>query len=742
MDYRQKINLLHDAKVEMNQKKLDANGVILRTIDDKGEIHTRYHGTDLSGGKPTYFYDIDDHGFIHWEEPVPFTPWYPTHANKAVGPVEIGRNFRNWLEAHPVIIHPASALACGWIGYIPFNIGWPDEEYPSELAPLWKKYNIVYSGVGGMNHLGPDVQIGLQLGWGGLLRKIRHYRMVNAPSCQEFYQGEEDVVLGIQSFISRHAEYARELAEKETDSELKQNYLEIAKMNEWLVDNPPRTFREAVQFINHFQTVDCMYNTGGAMGQLDRWLQPYFRKDKEAGILTDEQAIWYMASLFYNEAHYSQIGGEAPDGSDLTCDMSYIILEAMHALKIPCNVALRVHENMDRKLLRRAVEILFEDGTGVDYSCAKGLNEGYIRNGFPLEIARMRAKVGCNWTALPGVEYCLQDVSRLCMVKPFTIALDEMMELPEEEYSLDKLWELYGKHLAVTVQAMKDGHDAHARKHGKYCPEIILNLFCHGTIERGLDCCDGGVDIYNYTQDGVGMPTVADSFAAIEQRVVNEKRLTWKELKHVLDTNYEGAEDVRLMLKNINRYGSGGSLGDKWAMRIRDLYVDLVKGSPLPNTKYNVIPGMFSHGIVEALGRGVPATPNGRKNGEAIAHNVDPDPGFIRNGQAAPTAKAVAVAMCQPGWGNSAPLQIELDTALAHNAGGVEAVENLIMTHNEMGGTLININILSKDKLLDAHEDPSRHPDLVVRVTGYSAFFCSLSPEYRQQVVDRILAES
>ena len=217
--------------------------------------------------------------------------------------------------------------------------------------------------------------------------------------------------------------------------------------------------------------------------------------------------------------------------------------------------------------------------------------------------------------------------------------------------------------------------------------------------ERGLDCCDGGVDLYNFTQDGVGMPTVADSFAAIEQRVVNEKRLTWKELKQVLDTNYEGAEDIRLMLKNINRYGSGGSLGDKWAMRIRDLYVDLVKGSTLPNTGYNVIPGMFSHGIVEALGRRVPATPNGRKNGEGIAHNIDPDPCFIRNGQAAPTAKAVAVANCQPGWGNSAPLQIELDTTLAKNAGGIGAVENRILTHNEMGGTLININILSKRKI-------------------------------------------
>jgi len=169
----------------------------------------------------------------------------------------------------------------------------------------------------------------------------------------------------------------------------------------------------------------------------------------------------------------------------------------------------------------------------------------------------MRAKVGCNWSALPGIEYCLQDVSRLCMLKPFTVAFDEMMELPDEQHSLETLWELYSKHLGIAVQVMKDGHDVHARKHGKYCPEMVLNLFCHGHIERGVDCCDGGVDIYNFTQDAVAMPSVADSFAAIEQRVVKEKRLTWRELKHVLDTNYEGAEDIRLMLKNIERYGSG-----------------------------------------------------------------------------------------------------------------------------------------------------------------------------------------
>ena len=72
--------------------------------------------------------------------------------------------------------------------------------------------------------------------------------------------------------------------------------------------------------------------------------------------------------------------------------------------------------------------------------------------------------------------------------------------------------------------------------------------------------------------------------------------------------------------------------------------------------------------------------------------------------------------------------------------GGIDALIALIHTHNHMGGTLINLNCLSKETLMEAHADPSTHPDLVVRVTGYSAFFASLSKDYRQQVVDRFLS--
>jgi formate C-acetyltransferase len=248
------------------------------------------------------------------------------------------------------------------------------------------------------------------------------------------------------------------------------------------------------------------------------------------------------------------------------------------------------------------------------------------------------------------------------------------------------------------------------------------------------------VDIYRLTCDGVGLATVADSFAAIEQRVVVEKRLSWAELAGHLERNFEGAEAVRLMLRAIPRFGSGGSRADAWAKRVADLYSDLVRGTPTARG-YTVLPGLFSHGIVAMLGKNLGATPNGRHAGDPISHSANPDPGFTAEGGSAPTAKSNAVALVQPRWGNTTPLQLDLDAHLSQELGGVEAVEALIKGHHELGGTLININVISKEQILEAHADPSRYPDLVVRVTGYSAYFRSLSPEYRQQVVDRLLAE-
>ncbi len=709
--YRELVDRLSQQKVKHNQEKLATQG----------------------------FHDIDDHGYIPWGEPVPFER-ISNHPNGGSYGIRcIGENFYRWLDAHPVYINPDSSLAGAWIGTIPGMGGWAPEDRPAHLYPLHEKYQIFSSGIGAANHLGPDMRIGLELGWGGVLHKLRQFRRFNRPTNTDFYDGEEFLVLGIQNWIRKHAERAQKMAAQSQDSFHKDNLLSVAEMNHWLVGNSPRTLREACQFLAWFQSVDRMWGLGGALGQLDELLRPYYEADLKADVHDDEAAIWHIASLFVNDTHYSQIGGPAPDGHDLTSPVSFLILEAVHRLKIPMNLAVRVHDKLDPNLFRNALENHLMDGTGVCFSLSGGLDSGYSRNGFPIGLARMRAKVGCNWTALPGIEYSLQDVTRQSLIAPLQIALDELITVTKQPNDIDTLWERYYHHLMISVDTMKEGFDWHMKHHARNYAEIVLNLFCHGTIERGLDVAEGGVDIVNIAVDGIGLAVVADSFAAIEQRVVKEKRLSWQQLKELLHTNYVGAERERLMLRNIPRYGSGGTRADEWAQRIAQAYTFLVKRSPTPNG-YNVIPGMFSHGDIALLGKKISATPNGRLAGMPISHSTNPDPGFSRVGVSSPTAKANAVASTQPGWGNSAPLQLDVDSHLMHEAGGIEALEALIVAHNRMGGTLINLNVFSKEKLLEAHANPEKYPDLVVRVTGYSAYFHSLSPEYRQQVVDRFLA--
>jgi pyruvate-formate lyase len=689
------------------------------------------------------YYDNDDHGYIYYPgfkfEPVPNHECGMVYGMKA-----IGENFRKFLNEIPRYINPNSALATCWVGNLRkwVKIGLIPEDRPVHLSHIVKEYNILQSGCGAMNHCCPDINIGLELGWGGILKKIRYYREFNAPADTSFYDGEEQLVLGIQEWVASHAEYARDLAQNETDPLIKQNYLEIAEMNEWLVDNPPRTLREACQFIAHFQSVDRTYFLGGALAQLDEVLRPYYERDVKERGLTDEEAVWYIASLFFNDTHYSQIAGLTPDGSrDMTSRMSFIILDAMHYLRIPVNIAIRVHDNINRTLLERSLEYIIEDGTGVSYSCSKGCEEGYARNGYPVQLGRMRAKTGCNWTAIPGREYPLQDVTRVNMAQALVHALNDLKESSNNESTLEHLWDRFEYHLKIMIDCIKAGYDWHYEVVSRNTPEIVLNLFMHGPVERGLNCAEGGVDILNFNIDGIALATVADSFAAIEQRIINEKRITWKQMFDALDENFENSENIRLMLKNIKRFGAPDSPAEKWALKIRDLFVGYCK---IPTPKHNlmIIPGMFSHGDICMYGKDLLATPNGRKYGEPISHSNEPDPGFARGIDTfSPSLKATAVAKVQPGYGNSSPLHLDIDREMIEKEGGIDALIALIHTHNQMGGTLINLNCMTREKLLEAHEDPSKHPDLIVRVTGYSAFFASLSKEYRQQIVDRFLSK-
>ena len=732
--YQYRIRALRAAKLEQTREKQSMIGAM--DFDDHALIlpppEAREVVKTISGsGMPIT--DVRIKGF---------TP-ISNHANGGFyGPRAVGANYRRLLEAHPVYIDVNSSLAGGYM--VNFGSyrkhGWnPDFDFSFLLGDI-KKYKLL-PGIGAGQHFCQDLAIGLELGLDGILAKIRHYRPANAPRADDFYSGLEDIVLGLQNWISRTVEAARKKAEQETDPQLRQNLVEMAEINQRMVGQMPQTFREACQWILWYQITARMYNGSGSLGRLDVLLQPYYNRETAAGKLSDDEATFHIACLLLRDTAYLQLGGPDASGKDVTSHLSYLVLEAAHWLKIPANVGVCVGEKVDPGLLERGVEIMFEDKAGMPkFLGVENTASGFARNGYPIELGRERAYSGCHWSAIPGREYTLNDCVKINFGAVFEYALQEMLADTRQAPSVGLLWERFAYHMQQAVDATARCIDFHLAYYHQVFPELVLDLLCYGPIERGLDATHGGVDYYNLGIDGAALATVADSFAALEQRVEKEQRLTWAEIAVYLENDWAGAEGerTRRMMYNIPRYGQGGTCADEYAVKIAQLFTSLVKRQPTP-AGFNLIPGLFSWANTIPMGKELGATPNGRHAGAPISHGSNPDPGFRRDG--APTALAVAIASVQPGYGNAAPMQMELDPMIARDECGVSSVTSLIRGHMSLGGTQVNMNIVDAKKILEAQKDPSKYPDLVVRVTGFSAYFASLSPEFRQLVVDRIIAE-
>jgi pyruvate-formate lyase len=734
MTYQQRLDALRTAKLLQTQEKQellgsmdhDDHALVLPPSDRRKIVHT----TSSSGMPIT---DCLLEGF-QLQSNHPSGGFY--------GPRAVGENYGTLLKSHPVYIDPVSSLAGGYmVNFMSYRKPhWnPDLDPGNMLKEEIRKYKLL-PGIGASQHFCQDLQIGLDMGWGGLLEKIRHYRQVNGPAKDDFYAGLEAIVLGLQDWIGRHAEAARQMAESEPNPEIRQNLLEMAEINARLVTQPPATFREACQWILWYQIMARMFNGSGSLGRLDQLLQPYYERESAAGTLSDEEAIFHIACQLIRDTAYIQLGGPDADGKDITSKVSFLVLEAGHRLKIPANVGICVGDEVDPNLLKRGVQIMFEDKTG--FPKFLGIDrtaEGLSRLGYPIELGRQRAYSGCHWSAIPGREYTMNDCVKINFAAIYEYAYNEMMA-SDDAPSTAHLWDRFVYHLGKGIDDTAACLDFHMDHMHEVYPELVLDLLCQGPIEKGEDASHGGVEFYNLCLDGAALATVADSFAALEQRVEKEGRLTWAEMKAHLDSNWAGedGERARLMVRSIPRYGSGGSCADEWAKKISETFTKQVVEKPTPHG-FKMVPGIFSWANTIPMGKEIGATPNGRKIGDPISHGSNPDPGFRRDG--APTAMAVAIASVQPGYGNTAPMQMELDPLITREDEGVALVANLIRTHFKLGGTQINLNIMDSQKVLEAHKDPSKYPDLVVRVTGFSAYFASLSPEFRQLVVNRIMAQ-
>lgn len=686
--------------------------------------------------------DEDDYGLIEQDEYKFHLE--PNHENGSIYGFEAWtKNYCRLLSEHPIYVDPLDAFVGKGFLFLerqrPPECKWnPDYPY-DDLKVIFEKYSII-SGIDNCHHFTPDLEIGLKLGWGGILEKLKEQKALHLEEHREFYDSEIAVVTAIIAFINRAGDEIKRLSEEEKNPYLKENLKKMAEVNYAVASGVPGSFREAVQWMCWFSMLSRTYNRGSAGGQLDTMLKSFYDQDSEKGVLSDDEAVFYLACMFLQDSRYFQLGGPEENGEDITNKLSYLALEAADKINIACNLTVRVHDKMDEAFFKKSVEYLFKNKQGWPrYSSDNALVEGFMRCGYTKKLARRRVAAGCHWMCIPGMEYTMNDTVKINIAKVFEVAYDEMMESGEEK-STDELFKIFKKHLKIAVDATGNGIMHHLKYQTKSQPELILNLFQHGLIEKGVNITDGGACFYNMCVDGSGLAVAADSFAACEQRIEMEKKLTYDELTRHLKNNYEDAdgEYIRQLMYHSERYCGGKSLGDKWALKISQLYTELVRDLVRQHVGINFIPGFFSWSNTILLGKAVGATPNGRKAKEPINHGANPNGGF--RGDGAVSAMCNSIGLIQPGYGNTAPVQLELDPGIANDREGVLKMCDMIKTILSTGNTLLNINIIDKQKILEANRDPMKYPDLVVRVTGFTAYFAMLSEEFRQLVVDRVMS--
>lgn len=458
-----RIRLLKERKLAQTQEKIDMEGGL--DEDDYGRVvpPDDFHFEMVPNNENGSFY-----GYEGWRT-----------------------NYCKLLDEHPLYCDPLDAFVGRGFFFMTRQKGaiWnPDIPY-DDLKEAFDRYNIV-CGIGSDGHFTPNLRMGFEMGWGGILEKLKKYQAINSgPEHALFYESEIMVVEHIIAFLHRMAAEIRDLAGQERNPYLRKNLEEMAECNEKMAEGAPETLRECIQWMCWFSFFSRLYNRGPSGGQLDELLRPFYEHDIAAGLVDDETAKFYIACLFLNDTRCYQLAGPDDEGNDMASHISYLILEAADWINIACNLTVRVHDNMNEDFFKTSVGYLFKNKNGWPrFSGDNSLVNGFMRLGYSQSLARKRLAAGCSWMSIPGMEYTLNDLVKINTAKVFEVAYFEMMdEAASTPPSTGVLWNKFEKHLAKAVETTARGILFHLHHQDQNEPELICNLLSRGPVEKGAD---------------------------------------------------------------------------------------------------------------------------------------------------------------------------------------------------------------------------------------------------------------
>lgn len=586
-----------------------------------------------------------------------------------------------------------------------------------------------------------------------------------------FYEAAIIVLKAAVVFGLRYARRAKELSENERDERRKKELETIAQVCTRVPGNPARTFQEALQSLWFIELV-CQLESNGdsvSIGRFDQYMYPFYERDIEQGQLTRNRALELIECLWvkFNEVveffnadcaktfggfpigYTVTLGGQNEWGQDATNELSFLCLEATEDVRLPqANLAVRVHSRTPHDFLRRTCEVI-KLGLGMPMLFNDEVIIPLLLNrGATLSEARDYADIGCVEITVPGRTRGWTDPALVNLPKILELALNdgvcrlsgEKMGVstgpPQSFLSFQDLFEAYRKQMRYFVSHMVTAVNCIDTAHADHLPTPFLSTLVDDCIDRGKDISWGGAR-YNFTgPQGIGVPNVADSLAAVKKLVFEEKRIAMKELKEALDQNFKGREDLRqILLNQAPKFGNDVDYVDDIAAEVGRLYCEEVEKYRNPR-KGRFQPGLYTISAHIPLGEMVGATPDGRKAGKPLADGgLSPVQGMDKRG---PTAVLRSVSKIDHTLAsNGTLLNLKFNPAVLEEKSGLTNLAAFIRAFVELKVLHCQFNVISAGTLREAQEHPENYQNLVIRVAGYSAFFVSLDKGLQDDIIRR-----
>ncbi len=574
----------------------------------------------------------------------------------------------------------------------------------------------------------------------------------------------------VMRLAERHADRAEEMAAAEKSERRKAELEKIAAVCRSVPAHAPRDFWEALQsyWFVHLGVL-TEQNTWDSFnpGHLDQHLYPFYRQGIESGTLTQEQAkellecFWVKfnnqpappkvgvtaaESGTYTDFCNINTGGLKPDGSSAVNDLTYLLLDVIDEMRLlQPSSNLQLSKKSPDRFLKRGLEIVRKGWGQPSIFNADMVVEELLRQGKSIEDARCGGTSGCVETGAFGKEaYILTGYFNLPKVLEITLndGLDPRTGKkigietgdPRGFRTYDELWSAFRKQLRHFIDIKIRGNNVIERLYARYLPAPFLSLLVDDCIAKGKDYNDGGPR-YNSTYImGVAPATCTDSLAAIRYHVFDHKNLTMAELLDALRTNFEGHEKTRLMLWNKTpKFGNDDDYADSILAQVFDAYFEEINGRP--NTKggnYRV--NYLSTTCHVYFGSVTGATPDGRKAWEPHSDGISPVQGADRRG---PTAVIKSAGKMDHARTGGTLLNQKFTPKVLEGEEGLNHIAQLVRSYFKLDGHHIQFNVVTAETLREAKAHPEKYRDLIVRVAGYSDFFCDLTTALQDEIIAR-----